>query len=82
MFMVEQGSSRYIVRPEYSTLVGGRSERQDAPVTFWVRTTKEIIGKAQIRVFNTLRGQNGGMSEPASIEILDEPLPPELFGVT
>jgi len=42
-----------------------------------------IIGKAQIsEVFNTLRGQNGGMSEPASIEILDEPLPPELFGVT
>jgi hypothetical protein len=49
---------------------------------FFVRTTKEIIGKAQVRIFNQLRGQQTGMSEPVAIEILDEPLPPELLGVS
>jgi hypothetical protein len=81
IIVIEQGNARYIVPVERSSLKFGPRD-SDAPVVFFVRTTKEIIGKAQVRIFNQLRGQQTGMSEPVAIEILDEPLPPELLGVT
>jgi hypothetical protein len=80
VIVMEQGSARYVVPVERSSLKFGPRET-DAPVLFFVRTTKEIIGKAQIRVFNQLRGLQTGMSEPVAIEILDEPLPPDLLDV-
>lgn len=76
--VIEQGGARYSVPVEKSSLKLGPRE-SDEPVMFFVRTTREIIGKAQIRIFNELRG---AMSEPVPIEILEEPLPPELLGVT
>ena len=81
VIVIEQGTARYIVPVEKSSLKFGPRET-DAPVLFFVRTTKEIIGKAQIRIFNQLRGQQTGMSEPVAIEILDEPLPPDLLSVS
>jgi hypothetical protein len=78
--VIEQGSARYIVSPEKSSLMF--SPRPDAPVLFFVRTTRQILGKAQIRIYNQLRGEQTGMSEPVPIEVLEEPLPPELLGVS
>jgi hypothetical protein len=76
---IEQGTARYIVPAERSSLQFGPSE-QDAPVLLFVRTTKQIIGKAQIKIFNELRGETG-MSEAIPIEVTDDPLPPELLSV-
>jgi hypothetical protein len=81
VIIVEQGNSRYIVRVERSTLAFGRNKAPDAPVAFFVRTTRQIIGKAQVRILNQLRGEQTGMSEPFAIEIVDETLPPEVLGV-
>ncbi len=78
--VIEQGSARYIVPVEKSSLKFGPSAA-DAPVLFFVRTTPQILGKAQIRIFNQLRGEQTGISEPVAIEILEEPLPPELLDV-
>ena len=81
VIVIEQGSARYIVPVEKSSLKFGPGV-SDAPVLFFVRTTGQIIGKAQIRIFNQLRGEQTGMSEPVGIEVLDQPLPPELLGVS
>lgn len=81
VIVIEQDNSRYIVPVEQSSLKFG-PRAPDAPVVFFVRTTNAIIGKAQIRIFNQLRGQQTGMSDPIAIEIVDKPLPPELLGVS
>ena len=78
--VIEQGSARYFVPIERSSLKFGPAQ-PDAPVLFFLRTTAEIIGKAQIRVYNQLRAEPGGMSAPVPIEIVSEPLPPELIDV-
>ncbi len=78
VIVIEQGSARYIVPVERSSLKFG-PKVADAPVLFFVRTTKQIIGKAQVRIFNQLRGEQTGMSEPVAIEILEDPLPPDLI---
>ena len=80
VIVIEQDSARYIVPIEKSSLKFGPAE-SDAPVLFFLRPTSQIIGKAQIRVFNQLRTEPSGMSEPVPIEILSEPLPPSLLEV-
>lgn len=81
MVVIEQGTARYLITPERSSVDFDRNRAQDAPVMIFMRTTKDIIGKAQVRVFNQLRDQQSGMSEPIPIEILSEPLAPEIGGV-
>ena len=54
----------------------------DSPVLLMAHATSQIIGLAQIRVFNSLRGEQGGLSAPKSIEIVDEVLPPDVTSVT
>ncbi len=73
---IEQGSARYLAAIERSSLTFGPA---DAPVLLFVRTTSQLTGKAQVRVYNQLRSESGGMSEPVAIEILPEPLAPELI---
>ena len=78
---VEQGNARYVLKPEKSTAVIDRNKAQDAPVLVIVRPNAQIVGKAQVRIFNELRGQQTGASEPSAIEIVAEPTSPELLGV-
>lgn len=73
---------RYIVRPERNTALHSPDSRPDAPVLLIIRTTQEIIGPAQIRLMNELKGEQGGTSAPISIEIVDETLPPEILSAT
>ncbi|MDQ6652234.1 MAG: hypothetical protein M3Y84_05780 [Acidobacteriota bacterium] len=81
VIVIEQGNNRYIVAAERSSLAFGGSKAPDAPVAFFVRTTRQIIGEAEVRIVNQLRGEQTGMSEPVAIEIVDETLPPEFLGV-
>jgi hypothetical protein len=79
--IVEQDNARYFATIEQNSALFGPSKEPDAPVGFLVRTTRQLIGRVQIRVLNPLRGEQSGMSAPVPLEIVDEVLPPELTGV-
>lgn len=79
--IVEQGNARYFATIEKNSALIGPSKEPDAPVAFFVRTTRQLIGRVQVRVLNPLRGEQSGMSAPVPLEIVDEVLPPEVSGV-
>jgi hypothetical protein len=80
--IIEQENARYFATIEKNSALFGPSKTPDAPVAFFVRTTRQLIGPVQIRVLNPLRGEATGLSAPVSLEIVDEVLPPELIGVS
>jgi hypothetical protein len=75
--IIEQENNRYFATIEQNSAVFGPKE-PEAPVGLFVRTTRQIIGRAQIRVLNPLRGEQTGLSAPVSVEIVDEVFSPEL----
>jgi hypothetical protein len=77
----EQGNARYFATIEKNSALFGPGKAPDAPVGLFVRTTRELIGRVQVRVLNPLRGEQTGLSEPVSVDIVDEVLPPELISV-
>lgn len=79
--IVEQDNARYIATIEKNSALVGPSKAPDAPVGLFVRTTRQLIGRVQIRVLNPLRGEQTGLSAPVSLEIVDEVLPPEVTAV-
>lgn len=79
--IVEQDNARYFATIEKNSALIGPSIEPDRPVGLFVRTTRQIIGRVQIRVLNPLRGEQTGLSAPVDLEIVDEVLPPELIGV-
>ena len=81
MIMIEQGTSRYVVKPDQNSVNHMPNWSPDSPVLLMTHATRQIIGPAKIRVFNALRGEQGGLSEPKPLEILDEVLPPEVTRV-
>jgi hypothetical protein len=80
MVLFEQEDVRYSVKPEMNSAKLDRNLNDDAPVLLMVRPTRQIIGKAQVRVFNFLRGEQGGISAPVALEIVDDVFAPELVG--
>jgi len=80
--IVEQDNARYIATIEKNSALTGPSKAPDAPVGLFARTTRQLIGRVQIRVLNPLRGEQTGLSAPVSLEIVDEVLPPEVSGVS
>ena len=80
--IVEQGNARYFATIEKHSVLFGPSKEPDAPVGLFVRTTRQLIGRVQVRVLNPSRGEPTGWSAPVSLEIVDEVLPPELLGVS
>ena len=80
--LIERDTARYIVKPERNTALHNPAMRPDAPVLVIIRTTEQIIGPAQIRLMNELKGEQGGTSAPISIEIVEEPVPPEIVSAT
>jgi len=80
--IIEQENARYFATIEQNTALFGPSKDPDAPVGMFARTTRQIIGRVQVRVLNPLRGEQTGLSAPVSVEIVDEVLPPELLGVS
>ena len=79
--IVEQDNVRYFATIERNSALIGPSKEPDAPVGMFVRTTRQLIGRVQIRVLNPLRGEEAGLSAPVPLEIVDEVLPPELTSV-
>ena len=77
----EQGDARYVAAIEQNSALLGPITAPDAPVGLFVRTTRQLIGRVQLRVLNPLRGEQSGMSEPVALEIVDEVIPPELTSV-
>jgi hypothetical protein len=77
----EQGDARYVATIEQNSALFGPGTASDAPVGLFVRTTRQLIGRVQLRVLNPLRGEQSGMSEPVPLEIVDEVTPPELTSV-
>jgi virulence-associated protein VagC len=80
--MVEQDNARYVATIEKNSALVGPSKAPDAPVGLFVRTTRQFIGRVQIRVLNPLRGEQTGLSAPVALEIVDEVLPPEVTSVS
>ncbi|HYH85527.1 MAG TPA: hypothetical protein VEX60_08590, partial [Pyrinomonadaceae bacterium] len=77
-----QDGARYTLKPEMNSVVHKPDTPPDAPVLLIARTTQKIIGAAQVRLVNPARGeQEGGLTEPVAIEIVAEPLAPELISV-
>ncbi|HYR74856.1 MAG TPA: hypothetical protein VEM96_03350 [Pyrinomonadaceae bacterium] len=81
LIMIEQGTARYVVKPDTNSATQMPNWTPDSPVLLMAHATRQIIGPAQIRIFNSLRGEQGGLSAPKSIEIVDEVLPPEVTSV-
>ena len=81
MVMFEQGGVRYLVKPEMNSAVFNPTKDDDSPLLLIARPTRQIIGKAQVRVFSASRGEQGGLSTPTPVEILEEVTPPELTQV-
>jgi hypothetical protein len=79
--IVEQNGVRYTAEIEKNSALLAVDKQADAPVALFARTTRQLIGRVQIRVLNPLRGEPIGLSAPATLEIVDEVLPPELIGV-
>lgn len=80
--IIEQNNARYFATIERNSALVGPSREPDAPVVLFVRTTRELIGRVQLRVLNSLRDEQTGLSEPVSMEIVDEVLPSELISVS
>jgi hypothetical protein len=81
LVLIEHDTARYIVKPESNSALRMPNKSPDAPVALIVRPTREIIGPAQVRVFNSLKGEQGGASPAVAIEIVEEALPPEIISV-
>jgi hypothetical protein len=79
--VIEQDNARYFATIEQNTALFGPGQEPDAPVGLFVRTTRQLIGRVQVRVLNPLRGEQVGLSEPVPLEIVDEVFAPELTGV-
>lgn len=79
LVMIEHETARYIVKPEGNTALRQPNKSPDAPVALIVRPTREIIGPAEVKVFNALKGEQGGASTSIPIEIVVEALPPEII---
>jgi hypothetical protein len=79
--VIEQNNARYFATVEQNSALIGPDKAPDAPVGMFVRTTRELIGRVQLRVLNPLRGEQTGLSAPVPLEIVDEVLPPELTSV-
>jgi hypothetical protein len=78
---IEHENARYLLKPESNSALRMPNKAADAPVLIIVRVSSEIIGPAQVRVMNSLKGEGGGTSAPVSIEVVNETLPPEITSV-
>ena len=81
LILFEQGSARYMVQAEMNSAVIHPGGNRDESVFMIARPTRQIIGATKIRIFNSLRSEQTGTSQPVEIEISDEVLPPEITSV-
>jgi hypothetical protein len=74
--------TRRTIKPESNSAVLKPDTPSDAPVLLIARAPEGLVGTAQVRLLNPARADyEGASSEPAQVEIVAEPQPPELLGV-
>ncbi|HEY0169755.1 MAG TPA: hypothetical protein VGB98_01795 [Pyrinomonadaceae bacterium] len=82
VFETPDGAWSFKVRPEKMSTVRLQATTPDAPVLLIVRAPKQITGDVRVRVHNPARADyEGASSEPAMIEIVSEPVAPEVESV-
>ena len=81
MIIFEQGKSRYAVRPDYTSAEHTRNGNPNDSVMLMVHPTRQLMGAVQLRVLNSSRGEQRGLSEGQAIEIADEVVPPVVSSV-
>ncbi|MDT7690237.1 MAG: hypothetical protein QOE46_2996 [Acidobacteriota bacterium] len=75
--------TRRTLKPESNSAVLKPDTPPDAPVLLIVRAPEGMVGTAQVRLFNPARADyEGASSEPAQVELVAEPQPPDVLGVS
>ena len=79
VFETPDGAWSFKVKPEMNSAVREPDTSPDAPVLLVVRVPKQLTGAVQVRLLNPSREEYAGASsEPAQVEVVSEPLPPEV----
>lgn len=82
LFETPDGAWSFKVKPEVNSAVRDTGAPPDAPVLLIARAPKQVTGAVRVRLVNPGRADyEGGVSEPAQVEVVAEALPPELLGV-
>lgn len=82
VFESPDGAWSFKVKPEVNSAVRDPGGSPDAPVFLLVRAPKQMTGDVRVKLLNPAREDYAGAaSEPAQVEILSEPVAPEVSGV-
>ncbi|HJQ31734.1 MAG TPA: hypothetical protein VJ866_06140 [Pyrinomonadaceae bacterium] len=82
VFESMDGAWSFKAKPEMNGAVRGPDRGPEAPVLLVVRVPKEMTGAVRVRVVNPARAEyEGGVSEPAQIEVVAEAVAPEVLDV-
>jgi hypothetical protein len=77
-----QDGTRHTVKPEMNSAVREPGGSPDLPVLLIVRAPEGLTGAARVRLLNPARADyEGAESEPAEVEIVSEPVAPEVTSV-
>lgn len=82
VFETPDGASSFKAKPEKMSAARALATSPDAPVLLIVRVPKQMTGDVRVRLHNPARADyEGASSESAQIEIVSEPVAPEVQGV-
>ena len=83
VFESPDGAWSFKAKPERMSAVRAQATSPDAPVLIIVRAPKQITGDVRVRLLNPSRADyEGASSESAQVEIVSEPVAPEVQGVS
>jgi hypothetical protein len=81
VFETPDGSWSYKAKPEVNSALRDPDGSPDRPVLLIVRVPKQMTGDVRVRLRNPAREEYAGAaSEPAQVEVLGEPVAPEVTG--
>ncbi|HEX8502609.1 MAG TPA: hypothetical protein VF659_18650 [Pyrinomonadaceae bacterium] len=82
VFETPDGAWSFKARPERMSAARAQAASPDAPLLLIVRAPKQMTGDVRVRLLNPSRADyEGASSEAAQIEIVSEPVAPEVLGV-
>ncbi|MFL6334002.1 MAG: hypothetical protein ACJ754_11875 [Pyrinomonadaceae bacterium] len=83
VFESADGAQSVRVKPEINSAVREPESSPDTPVFLLVRAPKQLTGDVRVRLVNPEREEYAGAaSEPAQVEIVSEPIAPEVTDVS
>jgi hypothetical protein len=82
VFESADGAQSVRVKPEVNSAVREPESSPDTPVFLLVRAPKQLTGDVRVKLLNPAREEYAGAaSEPAQVEIVSEPVAPEVADV-